>query len=115
MFLRLLLKFLKIKDQNSYIKKYRDKLVKKLTIWVFQVLVANKPKKTLTQQKKNSLVPNNFTQFYPNYSFELCLFVCGLTLEWGWRFNIYRLYSMKGINVGLQGGGYNVNLSLIHI
>ena len=50
MFLRLLLKFLKIKDQNSYIKKYRDKLVKKLTIWVFQVLVANKPKKTLTQQ-----------------------------------------------------------------
>ena len=59
MFLWLVLKFLKIKDQNSYIEKYPDNLVKKLTIWVFQVLVANKPKKTLNKQtyrneKKNS-------------------------------------------------------------
>ena len=49
MFLWLVLKFLKIKDQNSYIEKYPDNLVKKLTIWVFQVLVANKPKKNFNQ------------------------------------------------------------------
>ena len=78
MFLRLLLKFLKIKDQNSYIKKYRDKLVKKLTIWVFQVLVANKPKKTLTQQTyKNKKKIQKYPTILPNFTQTIPLnFVC---------------------------------------